>query len=117
MSTPVSQPPTQQHKHTPGPWHWYVRPDYTQGHPVYAIDMPHPTKPGMRYIACLVDGFSAEEMEANARLIAQAPALVEVLQDLVLYAEQDPNQTLIPDGRLRDARAALAAALGQAVQS
>jgi len=35
----------------------------------------------------------------------------------VLYAEQDPNQTLIPDGRLRDARAALAAALGQAVQS
>ena len=55
--------------------------------------------------------------DANARLIAQAPAMVEALGELLHYAAQDPQQTLIPDGRLRDAGAILAAALGSEVPS
>jgi len=84
--------------HTPGPWvakkatvrgevnEWYV----TEGE-------------GVAVIASCVTDIAGEPSEANARLIAAAPELLEALEGLCGLAELRP-------GHLQDYKAAVAAA-------
>ena len=66
-------------KHTPGPWHTH-RDDTAPLFPRFYV-----TCKGIRSIAIMTGGSDsslADENEANARLIAAAPELLEALQKL-----------------------------------
>jgi hypothetical protein len=85
-------------KHTPGPWearwsergqYWFI--DHEQGGEGYTL-----TK-----LNC---------EEANARLIAAAPELLELARQIVLAAEQDEGE--IPSDIVAGAKAAIAKAGG-----
>ena len=95
MKTITEVPATQSPAHTPGPW--TVDNQYIHG------------PDGIRFLAVAGDGAG----QANARLIASAPELLEaleaVLQDLEHYvATHGPG----PDKRLAIAREAIAKARG-----
>lgn len=108
-------------KHTPGKWLAAAKPSSVVGWPVVASPMGQ--------VICDVaiinkkpdhisDGeFSAyyAQVEANARLIAAAPDLLEALESLLHYDEQDAG--CIPtDAHLdaqNEARAAIARARGE----
>lgn len=93
-------------KHTPGPWKWHDN-GYPQG-------IRSDTGPGAVEI-CRIGGVAdapedAWECDANARLIAAAPDLLEALEALADKAENvmgDHKAAII------DARAAIAKARGQ----
>lgn len=90
--------------HTPGPWiarqrgaDWVVEPKdgrlFNVGDALY-----HP------------------ENEANARLIAAAPEMLEMLRDALLYIEACEERDIVPSSRgdgYRQARAAIAKAEGK----
>jgi hypothetical protein len=87
-------------QHTPGPWHadTNVAGDYTQ---VKA----HPNK-----FICEVDGREKEyQNEANARLIAAAPELLEALADLCYVVGHTYKDSKV----FKDARAVIAKATGE----
>ena len=91
-------------KHTPGPW-TMSRPMGT-GHlegrePWFRVSADRTLH--LQVAAC-PDGYVAGENEANARLIAAAPDLLEALTDLLGW------QTLAPDDVVAAARAAIAKA-------
>ena len=91
-------------KHTPGPW-TMSRPMGT-GHlegrePWFWVSADRTLH--LQVAAC-PDGYVAGENEANARLIAAAPDLLEALTDLLGW------QTLAPDDVVAAARAAIAKA-------
>ena len=93
-------------KHTPGPWRvvdsWNDHMVEGQnGEEIIWQDGPHNT-PTIN--------------EANARLIAAAPDLLEALEDLILLAQavMHENGGYMVDDELSDARAAIAKAKGEA---
>ena len=64
----------------------------------------------------LIAGFSKKEGAANARLIAAAPELLEALQRIEEYWNQDQNETAMADAcwhAINTARAAIAKATGE----
>jgi hypothetical protein len=72
--------------HTPAPWSYYDASECgitkdTSLFP-FAISAQHPEKPNRKVTFAQVDGFSKQESEANARLIAAAPELLEALRNL-----------------------------------
>ncbi|MFA5898819.1 MAG: hypothetical protein WC829_06865 [Hyphomicrobium sp.] len=69
-------------KHTPGPWRVIRQNDIPT-----AVMAPHPDLGG--YGVCLI--VVGPEMEANARLIAAAPALVEALQEAQAALRSERN--------------------------
>ena len=108
-------------KHTPGPWklepydsclagddfQWggiwagpVMLDGINYGQPAYATIKPE----------------TLERMEADARLIAAAPDLLEALEDLILLAQavMHENGGYMVDDELSDARAAIAKAKGEA---
>jgi len=97
-------------KHTPGPW-------LRSGNTIYAL-MHHSWNKGVETFR---NRFSAyvqadkecgqQEEEANARLIAAAPELLESLQNIVRSAEI--NQAAINTFLLIDAREAISKATGE----
>lgn len=90
-------------KHTPGPW--VVDPAVRQGFTVYA--------PKEGFIVGTQDEegrYGAIESEANARLIAAAPDLLEALKELVAAAD---GVNAGPLTWLAKARAAIAKATGE----
>jgi hypothetical protein len=97
-------------KHTPGPWSSRGR----------AIRGPHPKDPAgrARIVAKAIwdNGTYVDEAEANARLIAAAPELLEALEDLVCLAERAMRESesgeWMVDEELRDARDAIEKARG-----
>lgn len=87
-------------EHTPGPWK--VREDYAGAQSVVSADA----------FLARVGPPNTEQAEANARLIAAAPELLEALQGLLAAVEQG---TLPGSGKAQDAaRAAIAKATGSA---
>ena len=69
-------------KHTPGPWVVVGEPNQ------YLVGSPCHEETGNRRIVCRVSGqLSVQSEEANARLIAAAPSMLEALR---VIAEWDP---------------------------
>ncbi len=62
---------------------------------------------GTTPIATVWDSVAVGEAEANVRLIAAAPDLLEALEDMLACASQDPQQTTISGGSMRRAREAI----------
>jgi len=82
MTCVEKTPPTA--RHTPGPWDYdmdyIVAPDPNERHPdIYIADIANSDDEGR--VASL------EQQDANRRLIAAAPALLEALFDCVEYLE------------------------------
>ena len=94
-------------KHTPGPWDWDAQGQ--NGHNglfnIYILDS---TK---RKIGTLYG--RGDEREANGRLIAAAPEMLEALELLVEEAREDSQNASLMDA-FQKARAAIARATGDA---
>lgn len=89
--------------HTPGPWHFD-----RHGYALYVNS-------GDTLVTALsMDGKRLETSEADARLIASAPEMLAVLQDLAAYFGPTPDVDNGLDEILTAARAAIAAATREA---
>ena len=103
-------------KHTPGPWTvtadgagWYIECAPERGHSVAYI---------MAEIGEEDPDTSDDEKEANARLIAAAPDLLEALQWLVdILPDPDLDNDELQRTWTRRARAAIAKATGGAARA
>lgn len=88
-------------EHTPGHWH-------ASGYAVFA---------GKNCIAvCDTDNSKPERYDANARLIAAAPEMLEALRGLANALEMEPGPRGVMDlvpGAIEKARAAIAKAEGR----
>ena len=97
---------------TPGPW--YATGKLTRyvearidGGLIQEVAACGPTK---------ADGGYGPQQEANARLIAAAPDLLEALQDIAEYWNQDQNEAAMADAcwhAIHTARAAITKATGE----
>ena len=99
-------------KFTPGPWHanWTRLNGKAIG--FHVADETHGS---IRPICEFYDGTEAmppEEVEANARLIAAAPDLLEALQDCERVMSEELKGLLVIQPELKNARAAIAKATG-----
>lgn len=77
-----------EHQHTPGPWDWTKATNLSEydGEELGRYLGIHAEDPGRggSWVAVIEgDVFDAEEQEANARLIAAAPELLEALRDML----------------------------------
>ena len=97
-------------KHTPGPWDYYLEPSDHYKHKIRS-------KPGL---ICQLPGWVTHdelrlEQEANARLIAAAPELLEALEHYLIQDEIAEGYGGGVGGSAREqARAAIAKATGEA---
>ena len=105
-------------KHTPGPW--LLRTTQTSSglcHIVSAADWRGAFIYGDGIRKGVDDALpKAQELAANARLIAAAPDLLEALQRIEEYWNQDQNETAMADAcwhAINTARAAIARATGE----
>lgn len=85
-------------KHTPGPWHINTAGSASRGEPfkiteiyVYAPD----TQDDTAICADVIDPVTQEPSEANARLIAAAPDLLEALQTIVKSLSDQDDEGMI----------------------
>lgn len=85
-------------KHTPGPW--------TVGTKTWSSHVIAPSKFGPHPLA-VFSGRGRDEDDANAALAAAAPDLLEALEGVEPYLEEDPDNE-----RVRAAHAAIAKARG-----
>ena len=111
-------------KHTPGPWelvppnHWYIGSGWgVRAKTPEGPGWPTPSATGY-YAMCTPPPHGKEkvrEQEANARLIAAAPDLLEALKSLVEYGEGNEDPDVFPEEHLRlnSARAAIAKVEGK----
>jgi hypothetical protein len=110
--------------HTPGPWvcrDIYVMPEHHYGLPIGgAVNLDDHVNNYAHVIACVSDDdrrFGKETWKANARLIASAPELLEVLKDVVsmlddLRLRSDADQEGAVTEQIREANAVIAKATG-----
>ena len=89
-------------KHTPGPW---IKPQSGEGFTICG-----PERRGIRGIICKIYS-TCEDMEANARLIAAAPELLEACRKIV---REENSLSTVRQVVMESARAAIAAAVGEA---
>ena len=109
-------------KHTPGPWSIYGKPGDYPGIeagqiPFSVVVFGFPDE----YHPCGIQGRDSNEMQANARLIAAAPDLLEALRTCVAvieiqqrFCESTAEGKAAWDETLDHARAAIAKATGNA---
>ena len=91
--------------HTPGPWYpHYAKADHCLSSSVWGQE------PGNQ--VAVIGGKSLEAMNANARLIAAAPAMYEALQIMVRAANVDEIDPLVMFASIERAKSALAQAEG-----
>lgn len=112
-----------QTKHTPGPWVATIEPTSTEGVALrYNINAPEQDAISLAYGQSQEHlcgrAILAEELEANAHLIASAPELLENLSNLVSWAENvgffDVDDPVFHT-TLNEARVAIAKAQGSEV--
>ena len=106
-------------KHAPGPWCRRAHGMIGQGWTVYGQDRVHTTATGDRLTISqsVASVLPAPDREANARLIASAPDLLEALDWLLASIEADPASERYPgdrEERLELARASARAAIAKA---
>lgn len=92
-------------KFTPGPWHKFRLKNPTGGEPAFRIDADGPTL--FLHVEACSDGYCIGQNEANANLIAAAPALYGVAEAVAAHFADTDSPLGIA------ARAALAAAHGE----
>lgn len=94
--------------HTPGPWE-YDRCDFGSGRIEYGIYRPDAQTPGdtVDYVATVHD----DGTEADARLIAEAPAMLEALRAADAFFASDPNKA--HDGWMSDTARGIRAILAR----
>jgi hypothetical protein len=107
---------TQQTQHTPGPWRVYRQPSKTwQG--MYSLHVLASDQTPAEMAAAIVHvaGTNPDD-EANARLIAAAPEMLEALATLLGCAETDSmdDKSNVWRSAIIDARATIAKATGGA---
>ena len=68
--------------HTPGPWHAFEQCSYSATKGLFEIDANHPSG-NRQTIAVTPFAGDGHELWANARLIAAAPEMFEVLSELL----------------------------------
>ena len=96
-------------KHTPGPWE-VVREDEHEWSIWYKYYVDGEKRPRSSWLADSINS------EADARLIAAAPDLIEALKSIEEYWNQDQNETAMADAcwhAINTARAAIARATGE----
>jgi len=92
--------------HTPGPWYpHYAKADHCLSSSVWGKE------PGNQ--VAVIGGKSLETMNANAALIAAAPAMYEALQIMVRAANVDEIDPLVMFASIERAKDALAQAEGR----
>ena len=98
--------------HTPGPWEVH-RTGYTGRSSAKYVINGQPSKPGNAYRAVAhIKHSTVSPMEANARLIAAAPELLEALQEMYhAFNWGDMNQ--VETWAIEQCRAAIAKATGE----
>mgnify|MGYP003453366541 CR=1 FL=1 len=95
-----------QSKHTPGPWYpHYAKADHCLSSSVWGKE------PGNQ--VAVIGGKSLQTMNANAALIAAAPAMYEALQIMVRAANVDEIDPLVMFASIERAKGALAQAEGR----
>jgi len=104
-------------KHTPGPWEIgsYLEDPFGNDYEVKTIFQVTPQR--TRYICDILGGANPKikkEIETNARLIATAPDLLEVLKELFnLLEENQDTARFYLKGHYNRAKAAIAKAEGR----
>ena len=101
-------------KHTPGPWKFYkgkLRPKFSQ---VMIIEIRDKTgKSIVKWTGFDGVNLPKKEIEANARLMAAAPELLEALKTLITALDNCPGEFNYP-AKIEDmARAVIAKAKGE----
>ena len=92
--------------HTPGPWYpHYAKADHCLSSSVWGQE------PGNQ--VAVIGGKSLQTMNANAALIAAAPAMYEALQIMVRAANVDEIDPLVMFASIERAKGALAQAEGK----
>lgn len=113
------------HNHTPGPWtiRGSVHPvgnDEDGIHDLYCADVIPPHDERWRGTVCgiqsadHIDGISKEEAEANARLIAAAPDLLQALLDALPFVEDAESDPCFKKGFVKKRVKAIRAAIAKA---
>ena len=101
--------------HTPGPWEYVPMLTASENHKGYFVRAEKAARNGKWALATVQPGDEDGKLgEANARLIAAAPELLEALQKAYLYINGGPGYT--PENRMaayHAARAAIAKATGE----
>ncbi len=108
-------------KHTPGPWRFSDNTKWWKTNP-FSVTVPKKGVHGTAVANIPARAtISMEEAQANARLIAAAPDLLEALDSLARYAdtcelfikETHPGKAAALRERVTNARAAIAKATGE----
>lgn len=84
-------------KHTPGPW---LASKYPRSNAYVVTTTPGDAKGDIANVLFGLGSKIAEETEANARLIAAAPELLEAAIEALPYINADPNDPAGPVARL-----------------
>ncbi len=96
--------------HTPGPWtatrQIEVHDDSHLDEVYYSVDLDTANQPGTKHHAYIarVDGMRDERMEANARLIASAPEMLEALEDIAQMPLGSHAARRVADAAIRRAK-------------
>lgn len=98
-------------QHTPGPWHVVT---CVEDDPTTRYIDDAPGEDGERgYYLAEVEHYDLQELEANARLIAAAPELLEALERIVSINGSTKGAQSLVDEFKHIARAAIAKAKGE----
>tara|TARA_R110000868_G_scaffold117383_1_gene311867 strand:+ start:149 stop:466 length:318 start_codon:yes stop_codon:yes gene_type:complete len=97
-------PPKKTTTHTPGPWNAFYKNKYNEWH--VSVPMPH----GTMKLGLFDNGIPSDNPEADARLIAAAPELLEALKEALPWIGGIANE----NGSAQDAYRAAVLAIAKA---